>query len=167
LRVGRTVANPSLRESSMPSNAILRFVTLTTALSVLGVVACAERDPGESASRTNDAILAAPAPTDGPVCAEASRRCTMTFAYADRGERSVELRGDFRSDGWNRGVALVKRGKTWSADVDVPYGRDVEYKLVLDGARWTRDPLRPGAAPGSDNSRVEAITCRPHRCEAP
>jgi hypothetical protein len=90
----------------------------------------------------------------------------MTFSYVDRGEKNVELRGDFRADGWTHGVPMIKRGKTWLADVDVPYGRDLQYKLILDGARWIRDPAREAPVAGSDNSGLDAVTCNPHHCAA-
>jgi len=61
---------------------------------------------------------------------------------------------------------MTKRGKTWTADVDVPYGRDVQYKLYVDGNRWRPDPAAPTAT-GTDNSRLDAVTCNPHRCQAP
>jgi hypothetical protein len=101
----------------------------------------------------------------GPACAESAMRCTWTFAYVDRGEASAEVRGDFRAGAWTAGVPMKKRGKTWTADVDIPYGRDVQYKLFLDGARWAPDPGNPARA--GDNSVLQAVTCNPHRCEAP
>src|SRR5689334_12020860 len=99
----------------------------------------------EKTTTSTQALLAAPAPTGGPACAESGRRCTFTFTYVDRGEKSVELRGDFAEGGWTSGVAMTKRGKTWSADVDVPYGKDVEYKFFLDGKTWIGDPARPAS----------------------
>jgi hypothetical protein len=122
---------------------------------------------GASTPATRAVAQAITAPTgSGPACDEAAMRCTYRFAYVDHGETSAEVRGDFRAGAWTRGVPMTKRGKTWTADVDVPYGRDVQYKLYLDGERWLRDPAAP-AAPGGDSSRLDSVTCNPHRCQAP
>lgn len=135
-------------------------------MAALCAAGCAEDEP----PRTHTVKLpqfAAPDPIGGPSCAPSERRCTVTIAYVDRGESSVEVRGDFTDGGWVSGTPMAKRGKTWIAELDVPYGRDVQYKLRLDGVRWIRDPARPDPAPGTDNSRMDAVTCHPHRCELP
>ena len=134
---------------------------LSFVFSLIALGACT-RTPSEESTKSTHA-LSAPEPTGGPVCAENARRCTFTFTYVDHGETSVEVRGDFAEGAWKSGVAMTKRGKTWSADVDVPYGKDVQYKFFLDGKTWTKDPAHPTAV-GTDNSGLDAITCNPHRC---
>jgi hypothetical protein len=99
-----------------------------------------------------------------PACAEAERRCSYRFKYADRGETSIEVRGNFKADGWKSGVPMTKRGSTWTADVEVPIDKDVEYKFVIDGTRWTRDPANSTAVGVNGNSLLEALRCSPHVC---
>src|SRR5687768_9905601 len=107
----------------------MRLPVLGAGLPLLALVACAA-SPQTTAEEVN-------------------AKCTYRFAYKDRGERSVEVRGDFREDGWRAGVPMRKEGGTWIADVDLPAGRVLEYKLLVDGARWTADPANPSYAGGN------------------
>lgn len=100
--------------------------------------------------------------TPPPVCDDSLKRCAHEFTYADAGETSVEVRGDFAPDGWTNGVPLAKSGSTWSAMVDVPWDRDVQYKLVLDGVTWIADPANPNQIDdgfGGKNSVMTGVTC--------
>src|SRR4051812_29065896 len=65
-----------------------------------------------------------------PECDDSLKRCAYEFTYADNGETSVELRGDFAADGWTNGIPLTKTGSKWSAIVNVPYSVDVQYKFI-------------------------------------
>lgn len=144
------------------------LLPIVTAFALAGLLAC-ERDPGNALNQGTQGSSSQPLtamPTgSGPPCAESVMRCTRSFVYVDRGEASVEVRGDFRAGAWTAGVPMTKRGKTWMAEVGVPYGRDVQYKLFLDGSRWVVDPANPASVAG--NSLLEAVTCNPHRCEGP
>lgn len=113
--------------------------------------------PANDRTRDEDAARVA-------VCEEARRRCSYRFKYADRGDVQVEVRGDFKADGWRAGVVMQRHGSTWTADVDLPFGRDVEYKFFVDGARWIRDPANGATARETDNSRLDAVTCDPYLC---
>ncbi len=96
-----------------------------------------------------------------PQCADALKRCTAEFTYPAATETSVELRGDFATDGWTRGVALTKSGTSWKASVELPWGQPVQYKFVVDGSRWVLDPINTQTATqgGVTNSAREGLTC--------
>jgi glycosidase len=96
-----------------------------------------------------------------PQCADAVKRCDVEFTYPAGSETSVEVRGDFREDGWSAGAAMTKSGGTWRATVSVPWNQPVQYKFVLDGATWVLDPVNPATATtgGVTNSQKAAVTC--------
>ncbi len=106
-----------------------------------------------------------------PMCEDELKRCERVLTYADQGEQSVEVRGDFSADGWTVGVPMSKSGSTWSATLNVPWAGDVEYKLVLDGSTWITDPANPNQVDdgfGGFNSVLDGITCPDDfSCEVP
>jgi glycosidase len=102
-----------------------------------------------------------------PLCDDSLKRCQHVFTYADKGETSVEIRGDFAPDGWTNGVPMTKSGGTWSATVEVPYNADVVYKFVLNGTTWIYDPSNPNQVSdglGGINSKLVAERCDPFIC---
>jgi len=94
-------------------------------------------------------------------CDDEFKRCEHTFTYADLGEQSVEVRGDWAPDGWDVGAPMQLSGQTWQATVDVPWNIDVQYKLVVDG-NWITDPANPDTfddGAGNVNSLLGGVTC--------
>jgi glycosidase len=105
-----------------------------------------------------------------PPCPEEYKRCGAEFTYQDKGESSVELRGDYRDDGWTKGDAMTKTGSTWKVTVNVPYNKPVQYKLVLNGTTWIIDPANPKTvtdASNNTNSLRDPTTCAAPKCEEP
>jgi glycosidase len=97
-----------------------------------------------------------------PMCEDEFKRCDHELTYADQGESSVEVRGDFKPDGWENGVPMTLEGSTWKAVLDVPWDAPVQYKLVLDGTTWINDPANPDTIDdgfGGVNSLLDGITC--------
>jgi glycosidase len=104
----------------------------------------------------------APQDTGPPICADEHRRCPHEFTYPVGTETSVELRGDFAADGWDKGVALAKGATGWSAQVPLPWSFEVQYKYLVDGKTWVSDPTNPNKVSdgqGGFNSVVKAETC--------
>ncbi len=102
-----------------------------------------------------------------PMCDDSLKRCEHEFTYADNGESSVEVRGDFKPDGWDNGVALTLNNGTWSAAVEIPWDTQVQYKFVLNGDEWILDPANPDSVDdgfGGMNSVVQPTTCDPWTC---
>ena len=92
-------------------------------------------------------------------CAEASRTCEFKFVYADHGESSVEVRGDFAPGAWTAGVPMTKIGSQWSAKIPgMAWGASIEYKFFLNGADWITDPGNATTSPGG-NSLINGVTC--------
>ncbi|MCB9754757.1 MAG: hypothetical protein H6713_32885 [Myxococcales bacterium] len=121
---------------------------------------------GTSGGETTDptATTGDPGP---PQCDDEFKRCDHTFTYADNGESSVELRGDFKPDGWDNGAPLTKRGATWSVTVEIPWDAQVQYKFVLNGSEWILDPDNPDSIDdglGGMNSLLQPTTCDPWTC---
>ena len=97
-----------------------------------------------------------------PVCSDEYKRCDHTFTYPAGSETSVEMRGDFASDGWEKGIAFQKSGAQWTAVVPVPWDFSFKYKLVIDGTTWIADPGNPNQVDdgmGGKNSVFQAETC--------
>jgi glycosidase len=84
-------------------------------------------------------------------------------------ETSVELRGDFRADGWTSGVAMIKSGSQWTANVNVPYNKQVQYKFFTNGTTWTIDPAQPTVtdASSSTNNVRAPVQCASPVCVDP
>jgi glycosidase len=101
-------------------------------------------------------------PPPPPMCDDSLKRCAHAFSYTSQGETSVEVRGDFASDGWTNGVPLTLSGGTWTGSVDVPWNKQVQYKLLLNGTTWIADPANPNQVDdgfGGKNSVLAPETC--------
>ncbi|MCS6912850.1 MAG: alpha-amylase family glycosyl hydrolase [Myxococcales bacterium] len=114
--------------------------------------------------------------SDGPpMCSESQRRCEHEFSYPGKGdEQSVELRGDFRPDGWSRGEPMKWEGGAWRVRVPVPWQAKVLYKFRIldkDGKEvWLPDPNNPEGEPdgfGGQNSVLRGVTCARWTCAPP
>jgi glycosidase len=95
------------------------------------------------------------------MCDDEFKRCAHELTYSGEAS-SVEVRGDFKPDGWTNGVPMTLEGNTWKALVDVPWDAPVQYKLVLDGTNWINDPANPVTIDdgfGGLNSLLDGITC--------
>ncbi len=107
-------------------------------------------------------------PATERVCPEELRRCTAEFTLAYSGETSVELRGSYRgAASWAKGDALVHTGARWRVTVPVPYGKEVEYKFVLNGTNWILDPANPRSlvTGGAANSFLPPTRCAEFTCD--
>ncbi len=104
-----------------------------------------------------------------PPCPEEWKACKEAFTYPVGNETSVELRGDFRSDGWTNGVAMLKSGNAWTASVNIPYNKKVLYKFLTNGTTWTFDPAQPTITDASNNTNNvrEPVKCAAPLCEEP
>ncbi len=108
-----------------------------------------------------------------PMCDDALKRCPHVFTYADNGESSVEVRGDWAApDSWDAGVEMTKEGSTWTATIPVPWDAPVQYKFRLndDDQQWILDPANASTIDdgnGNTNSLVAAQTCEVWTCETP
>jgi glycosidase len=105
-----------------------------------------------------------------PMCDDSLKRCDHVFTYPVGPETTVEVRGDFASDGWTSGVPMTKSGSTWSATVPVPWNTDVLYKFLINGTMWIADPGNPDQVPdgfGAFNSKLTGGTCATWSCAAP
>ncbi len=102
-------------------------------------------------------------PDTRPVCTDSEKRCAADFTYPAGTEISVELRGDYREGAWEKGDPLTKSGTTWKVTVPVPYGKDVQYKFVINGSTWVTDPdptvEKRSDGVGGFNSVRTATTC--------
>ena len=99
-------------------------------------------------------------------CDLSLRRCVREFKLRAGTETKAELRGSFRADGWTRGEPMYRDGDSWATTVTVPWGSSVQYKFLLDNARWVLDPANPatGTTGGVTNSLVDNITCAKWTC---
>ena len=125
---------------------------------------------GSSSSGASSSSSTSSSTGGPPMCDDSLKRCAHLFTFADTGQKSVEIRGDFASDGWTAGVPLTKAGSTWSASVEVPYGAPVQYKFVLDGTTWVTDPANPvtvSDGQGGMNSQFAGTTCVDYTCATP
>lgn len=96
------------------------------------------------------------------VCSDVEKRCAVELRYSSpRGtEGAVEVRGTFAPDGWVAGVPLERRGADWVGTLRIPWGVDVQYKLVLDSSTWTLDDSKPKVADGPYvNNLLQGVTC--------
>jgi len=105
-----------------------------------------------------------------PQCDDSLKRCLREFSYPVGSETSVELRGDFATDGWTNGVPLSKQGASWAVSIEVPWNVPVQYKFLVDGTNWTTDPVNPKKVPdgvGGENSLLDGVTCGDWTCVPP
>lgn len=107
-------------------------------------------------------------PDTAPVCPEDMRRCAVTFTYPFGGEKSVELRGDYRGEeSWTQGDAMTLVGSKWTVNVNVAPGKPVQYKFCVDGCKtsggWKLDPdptVQVVTDPQNNTNNVRgAVTC--------
>jgi len=103
-----------------------------------------------------------------PMCDDSLKRCEHEFTYADMGESSVELRGDWDGPAtWAVGAPMTKSGATWGVTVPVPWNGQVQYKLILNGNNWVIDPGNPSTIDdgnGNKNSLHTGGTCEEYTC---
>lgn len=100
-------------------------------------------------------------------CEPALRLCEVTFRLPARTETSVELRGNFRPNGWEQGQAMERRGAEWLTKLQLQWGVDVQYKFFVDGTTWVLDPGNPktGTLGGNNtNSLLEDVSCAKWTC---
>lgn len=106
-----------------------------------------------------------------PQCDDSLKRCEHTFVYADMGESSVEVRGDWDGPAtWAAGAPMTKNAGVWSATVEVPWSGNVQYKLVRNGNDWIIDPGNPDTIDdgnGNVNSLLKGTMCEDYTCGAP
>lgn len=69
--------------------------------------------------------------------------------------KSVSLVGDFNRWGAEP-VPLIGANGVWTASIPLPNGRH-EYAFIVDGARWTLDPLAPSSSDEFD-TRSSIVT---------
>ncbi|MEJ7734527.1 MAG: alpha-amylase family glycosyl hydrolase [Polyangiaceae bacterium] len=106
----------------------------------------------------------------GARCVEEGQGCPVSFSYQLHNEKSVELRGSFAPDGWEKGIPMQLDGVAWTTTLEVPSGTTIEYKFFVDGTTWVTDPVNPNKKPdgaGGENALVTAScattanTCQP------
>lgn len=106
-------------------------------------------------------------PTD---CQEPYRLCEVEFRFRAIDEQSVEVRGDFRADGWQRGVPMRREGSEWVARVPVGFGASVQYKFLINNTLWVTDPANPPASASGNSvkaaTRCDTFTCEPNAPQA-
>jgi glycosidase len=124
-----------------------------------GLVACAggegelPHDAGAPDVRVPDA---APADAAPPACAT----CTVSFSFPAAGASTCELRGNFAPDGWTHGVAMTRVGDHFAASLELPHGRTVQYKFVVDGDEWVADPAAEQVADGvGGHNAARVVDC--------
>jgi glycosidase len=99
-------------------------------------------------------------------CPDELKRCAHTITYPDTGQREVELRGDWGGQAtWEAGKQMTKKGGLWTVDIDIPYGRPIQYKFIVDGT-WTVDEAQPTSGEGGlRNNTFAGKTCEQSTCE--
>ncbi len=126
-----------------------------------------ETDPSETdPTDPTDTSTTDPMP---PQCDDSLKRCAYTFTYQNGGEQTVDVMGDFAADGWTEGVAMTVVGDVWTADVEIPWDTEVQYKFRIDGENWVLDPENPDTIDdgfGGENSLLSPMTCDPWTCDS-
>lgn len=115
----------------------LAFATPSLAAPPFPPKVAVARVPKDSAAKLPPSVAAKPL-ADG--------RWEVTFSFrSDRPVAKASVAGDF--NGWNRDALAMVKGAdgTWRARTEVGPGMH-QYKLVLDGDRWTQDPANPDGA---------------------
>lgn len=85
---------------------------------------------------------------------------TFRFSSEDSGITSVHVAGNF-NDWRPDATPLARNGRTFTATVPLAPGR-YEYKFVINGTQWLKDPANPLSAPnevGDENSLIEVASC--------
>jgi glycosidase len=107
---------------------------------------------------------------DNPLeCDDSQKRCDHDFTLPDMGYQSVEVIGDFATNGWSAGEPMSLSNGTWRATVAVPWATPVEYKFRIDGgASYIHDPANPNTVDdgfGGLNSVLDGQTCEEWSCD--
>jgi glycosidase len=126
--------------------------------------------PGPYGSGVSNPTPDGGGPDATPTCEDDFKRCPVEFTYPAGSESSVELRGDFREDGWVKGEPLARDGALWRVTVPAPFGKPIAYKFVIDGGTWVRDPNNPATISdgfGGENSLRAATSCATFTCVEP
>ena len=125
----------------------------------------ADATPGDASGDSVAPVDAQPTPDGGtPGDAGLPSTCPETFTFPDKGYSSVNLETDFNM--WvTPGIPMTKNASgAWSVVVQVPFGKDVEYKFVADGT-WMPSPNSPtvqlpSLTQGTNtNNILQAVTC--------
>jgi glycosidase len=122
-------------------------------------------NPGNGS--TNDPYGYGAAPTT-VTCPDELKSCPYTITYADHGESTVEVRGDFGGPGtWEKGQPMAKKDGVWTADVLVPFNKPIQFKFFVDGSKWLTDPDQPTVtdATHNTNNTFAGTTCDQPRCQ--
>ena len=120
-------------------------------------------------------------PPPPPMCDVSERRCEQVFVYKGMGgattkgdEKVVELRGDYKVNGWVMGDTMTFDGTAWRVKVTVPWVSKFLYKFRIVDATgkesWIADPENPNKESdgfGGFNSVGSGVTCVKYTCEAP
>jgi len=134
------------------------------ASSLLGLVASVLVGCTDSTLGSGDGLP----PTPDPSCVPAGTTCPVTFRYPlGNGVSSVELRGDFAPDGWEKGVPMQIEGTHFQGEVAALDGAKIRYKFVLNGKDWVNDPgnaAKESDGLGGENS-VRFAACGFDYCE--
>ncbi len=158
-------------------------------LSILGLVACEDAPVYEDGPPSNGGYDPGPeppsngygasygtggsggeAPPPPPMCEDELKRCKHTFTLPFSDQSTVEVRGSFAPDGWVTGVPMSHEGASWTADIDIPWDTDIQYKFVIDGTNWITDPGNPNQIDdgfGGFNSLLAGFTCEDFTCAPP
>jgi glycosidase len=121
-------------------------------------------DGGGADTATNADVDAA------PVCPDAYKTCPHEITFPAHGETSVEVRGDWSApDSWATGVPMTLKGSVWSAMLDLPLGKAIQFKFVLNGSNWQSDPAQPTVtdASGNTNNTFAGEVCAAPGCHVP
>jgi len=102
-------------------------------------------------------------------CVPKGTTCQVVFRYPlGGGASSVELRGDFKTGGWEAGAPMQIEGTRWRVEVPAPDGTTIRYKFLVNGNDWVTDPFNPnteGDGIGGENS-VTTVSCEHTECPA-
>jgi glycosidase len=123
-------------------------------------------NPGSGSSNDPYGYGAAPITVS---CPDELKSCPHTVTYADHGETTVELRGDFGGAGtWEKGQPMAKnKDGVWTADILVPYDKPIQFKFFVDGSKWLVDPDQPTLtdAQNNTNNTFAGTTCDKPSCQ--
>jgi glycosidase len=145
---------------------VLALATLGLAAALVTGAACGDATE-LGAGGAGGAVSSAGAGGEGGACVDPGDPCEVTFWYPIGAETSVELRGDFKPDGWDVGVPLHIEAGGWQVTIPIPNGTKVHYKFFVDGTTWATDPNNPDLEDdgfGTQNS-VKHVACGAGPCD--